>query len=585
MEQKWFEMQDVRRRKMDSSVWVPLRAVQTIEEIGLQGEDGFTEHFFGSGSVAIPVEMKPQAEELGWTDIGISHQHGPDTQDGKYVSSEIYENYKGTIRGILLVLEQFINGQEVKEWHLNQDLVIALGLMREGDTWVSPDEGYIEVARLYRRYEGSPYLLEFRAEHLKDYLCARGMLLYVTSYRSRVFISEDAGHISWDENPKCESTGWDRWEGRVTEIHEGGSLYGSSTAVFHVTRDDFDTEQDVPKLELPTDDDANSNSWTRKHTGKKLFRIHGELWRNEWIEPGKVSPRIRGDELPPTVFFITDETGAQESRDTLRDGGRWLWFKPDVIMALAHRRGGSLSWYTRDTGQVRCSPDYRVHFGVNKLGFVTVYAKDIALLPDWQQRVWSGYNVSPEGGVSEELLASQAKGIPASTQAPEAFLAKGLALLNELSQERFGFMMIRDHDYVQSLIETTHRFRAIDNTGLFSLAKDIARLTADSIDAAAIQNVIAPPKGEKWGSLKSLEKLIATKIGNEKARSMLSALVGAYELRHGDAHLPGSQIDEAFELVHVDRSAPHVLRGRQLLYACVSNIFDIIEVLKLWDEI
>jgi hypothetical protein len=206
------------------------------------------------------------------------------------------------------------------------------------------------------------------------------------------------------------------------------------------------------------------------------------------------------------------------------------------------------------------------------------------LLPDWQQRVWAGYNVSPEGGVSEELLSAQAKGIPASTQAPEEFLPKGLALLKELSTEKLGFPILRDHEYIPKLLEASHRFRAIDKSGLYALAKDVARLTADSIDSAAIQTIVSPPKGTKWGSLKSLENLAASKIDAKIARSMLSALVGVYELRHGDAHLPSSQVDEAFALVGVDQAAPYVHQGHQLLYACVSSIYGIVEVLKHWDK-
>ena len=254
-------------------------------------------------------------------------------------------------------------------------------------------------------------------------------------------------------------------------------------------------------------------------------------------------------------------------------------------MALAHRRGGSLSWYTQDTGSVRCSPDHGVHFGVNKLGQVNVYAKDIALLPDWQQRIWSGYNVSPEGGVSEELLSAQAKGIPASTQAPEKFLSKGLSLLNKLSIEKLGFSILRDHEYIPKLLESSHRFRAIDKSGLYALAKDVARLTADSIDSAAIQTIVPPPKGTKWGSLKSIENLVASKVDTEMARSMTGALVGVYELRHGDAHLPSSQVDEAFALVSVDQTAPYIHQGHQLLHACVSSIYGIIEVIRHWDKV
>jgi len=46
-----------------------------------------------------------------------------------------------------------------------------------------------------------------------------------------------------------------------------------------------------------------------------------------------------------------------------------------MMMVLIHRRGGSLIWHTRDTGDVQCSPDYGIHFGVNKIGLINAYAK------------------------------------------------------------------------------------------------------------------------------------------------------------------------------------------------------------------
>jgi hypothetical protein len=73
---------------------------------------------------------------------------------------------------------------------------------------------------------------------------------------------------------------------------------------------------------------------------------------------------------------------------------------------------------------VSCSPDCGVHFGMNRLPLINAYAKDVALLPEWQQRIWAGHNVGPEGGVSEELLASQVRAQPARTQAPEEFLRR-----------------------------------------------------------------------------------------------------------------------------------------------------------------
>ncbi|MDD2614097.1 MAG: hypothetical protein PHQ15_00270 [Methanosarcina sp.] len=468
---------------------------------------------------------------------------------------------------------------------MSQDFAITLGLKREGDIWVRIDEGYIEVAKLSRKENGSPFLLEVRASHLKDYLCARGMALYLVSYRDRIIVAENRDLVSWNSNPISETNKMDRWEGRVSEIHEGGMPFGGSIAVINIVRTDVDPEEDVPAFGLPTDGSTISDSWTNKFKGKKLFRIEGQLWRKEWIEPATSSPIVRDDEETPTVFFITDAEGKRESRESLVHGGRWLWFRPEVIMALAHRRGGSLSWYTRDTGSVGCSPDYTVHFGINSLGLLNVYAKDIGLLPEWQQRIWAGYNVGPDGKVSKELLASQIDVEPADTQAPEALLEVALKQLMEISAVKLGFSVLKKHDSFSEVLEQTHRFRAIDKAGLCSLAKDIARLTADSIDAASIQTIVKPPKGEKWGSLKSLENLIAKKVSPENARSMLSSLVGAYELRLGDAHLPGNDFDDAFDLVGIDRSLPFVHQGYQLLDSCVISIFKIVKVFKAWDKI
>ena len=58
-------------------------------------------------------------------------------------------------------------------WHLNQDLILSLGLKREGNSWICPMYGYTQVARLKVTENNKPTLLEIKAEYLKDYLCAR----------------------------------------------------------------------------------------------------------------------------------------------------------------------------------------------------------------------------------------------------------------------------------------------------------------------------------------------------------------------------------------------------------------------------
>ena len=314
--------------------------------------------------------------------------------------------------------------------------------------------------------------------------------------------------------------------------------------------------------------------------GKEALPIFGDLWRTEWLEPASQSPIVCGDKLPASVSFIIDAEGKPATPDALVESGRWLCFRPTVIPALIDRRGGSLRWYTRDTGAVACSPGDDVHFGINVIGLVNTYAKDVALLPEWQQRVWAAHNVNPDGKLSEELKASQVDARPEPTHAPEALLTEALGRLQTLAQAKLKITLRRQHDYVTELIPRIHRFRATDRTGLFALAKDLARITADDIDERQLQTIVAPPKDEGWGSLKSLEKMLATKIDSADARKMLGPLVGVYELRLADAHLPSDAVDDAMRLIGVDDASPFVMQGYQLIHAAVAAIYQIGTVIE-----
>jgi len=94
---------------------------------------------------------------------------------------------------------------------------------------------------------------------------------------------------------------------------------------------------------------------------------------------------------------------------------------------------------------------------------------------------------------------------------------------------------------------------------------------------------VVPPKGERWGSLKSLEKVLATKIPADEARRMLSALAGIYDLRLLDAHLPSDKTQDAVRLAGIDETRPDVDQGFQLLDAAVSTLYRIAGAIdKIW---
>ncbi|EJE3073108.1 hypothetical protein M4G69_004530, partial [Escherichia coli] len=115
-------------------------------------------------------------------------------------------------------------------------------------------------------------------------------------------------------------------------------------------------------------------------------------------------------------------------------------------------------------------------------------------------------------------------------------------------------------------------------------AKDLARVIADNLDTASMQKIISPGKGERWGSIKSLEKLLSSKYDNDFIRKIMAPLVGVYELRHADAHLPSSQIEEAFLLIEIERNSPFVIQGEQMLHYVVKSLFTILELFRQWNN-
>ena len=454
----WFEMKDIRKRRLADAVWIPLRVSDHLIREGKWGYVGYKDEFYGMGSVAIPKAAREEAKKLNWSEIGLRNDQQVWATGEYYKPAEVFQYHEKVDLGIALVLAQTFPTAEPNEWHLNQDLIFALGLMREGDEWVRPVEDYCVVARLRRDGQRNPIAIEIRNEHLRDYLCARGMFLRTSLYRSRDVIVENPTHVGSPEEVKIIE-GDEHFETRVLQIIEGGHIGDGSYAVFNISRTDVDPDDDVPQPGRPNDDNTKSQSWTGKHEGRQLARVIGELWRNEEIDPSEKSPRVRGDKVPTGIQYIVDASGARLSSENLddEDTARWLWFRPEVVPALTKHRGGDLEWYTQETGGVGCSPGELTHFGLNKVGLVTVYAYDIAKLLDWQQRVWSGYNLAPEGGVSRELLSAQMEARVANSAAPEAVLPDVLTHLDQYFHEQIGTPLFRTHATTRDLAKSISR--------------------------------------------------------------------------------------------------------------------------------
>ncbi len=362
--QQWFEMPELRRRQLATAVWIPLR--ETVDSEGRYGQPNSHEEIFYVGSVTFPPASRPLAETLGWHDLGLMHSGGPYAfRDKPYKSAEVYQYNDGEDVGIDLIFEQSFPGHP-NIWHINPDLILALRLIQEGDIWIRPEEGYVDVIRQRRDNSGQVIAIEIRSEFLRDYLAARGLALRVAYYRRRMAVLREKPAFSWSSEHIEVIQPHDRFEARIFEVDETGGPFGGGVAVFHAWRTDVDPEEDVPVFGPDSDSNTDGRSYSYTRGGTKFFRVEGELWREEWIDPSDRSERVRGDKPTEQVFFTVDAAGNRLPSTALNneDVGRYLWFDPPVASTLLSRRGSGIKWYTAHTGAIWCSPSCPIHFGI-----------------------------------------------------------------------------------------------------------------------------------------------------------------------------------------------------------------------------
>jgi hypothetical protein len=569
---EWFEMRDVTNARLAAGIWVPLYVCQETREHDFD-DYGHWSDYNGIRTFAVLRKDRAAAEAVDWSHAAAAHRSH--VYGKKYYPADTFLSDDEKPIGVHLALILEFPDDTEDKWTLNQDLVIALNLLREGDTWLSPQDGYAEVAQL-RRILGKPVGLYIKPDYLKDYLAARKMALRICQLRQRRATLQGNRTFGWDKKG-------------VSKERDGGVFVGSafpiggeSVMVMHLGRTDDWTSDELPELGPPSESNTVTEQKTFNRPQLGLFAIEGEFRRGEWLEAADASPRVRHDKVLSTVTFIVDAAGHRQSADRLNneDIGKWLWFKPGVVAAILSYRGAKIKWHTRFTSSITLgNGSFPVHFGLNVKGLIVTYAWDVARLNEWERVVWSGFNVAPDGGLPDELKKAHVEGEAADTQAPEAFFGKALIAIDSASNSRWGWPLFREHGSMKDIVATIHRYRALDESGFLALAKDIARLTADSINASNLQTLFPLTKNEKPGSLKSLERALGTIASSAEARALMSVLVGVYELRLGDAHLPSEKLQEAFGLAGVSETEPPLFRAARLIHNVTAQLFRIAELI------
>lgn len=568
MNRDWILQTRETRRSFANATWVPLRAAQDDEQGQARvTEVGYVSEFFGCGSVAFPPQHREVAEQLSWRDLGIGHSARPYAyKDGYYSPIDQYQYNDKEPIGVELVFEHDQPVVGGTKWILNPDLVVALRLIKEGNNWVRPEEDFVVVAREVLAEHGKYRLIEIRRAFLIDYLAARGLALRLSYYRQRV---ENVTSLEGTEYEGLENQQDQRDHGRFELlIRSLDDVYGGSWASFRVWRTDVDEEEDAPIMGPESDENTEFEKSQGVRGGPNGVRVEGEFWKEEWIDHQGQSVRVRGDVDQTLPHFIVETDGTRAASTNLNDEdvGRWLWFRLSVVNELLGHRGFALKWYTAETGGIQSTSGYVTHFGINSADLITVYAYDIARLAAWEQHIWAAHNVAPDGKVSGELLESQVKAQPASTHAVEELLFVSMRMLEQGFRDKFGVALFTHDIDDESAMQNVTRFLSRDQASLLRLAKEIIRVFSDRLNVRELRKISAHTDKGKLGSNKLLQDVLAKEVGEEQARRVLGPVVGAYDLRVGDAHPTGSKIGEALKLAGIDESGSYLRQGEQLIH-------------------
>ncbi|ENX46818.1 MULTISPECIES: hypothetical protein [Acinetobacter] len=561
----WILQLQETRRNFNNSTWVPLRASQTKEK-GSVKNIGFESDFFGCGSVAFLPEHVDKANDLSWSDIGISSIGKPYAyDDGHYSPIDQYERNDKEPIGVHLVFEYpqpVIGG---RRWILNPDLIVALGLIKEGQSWIRPEENFVEVVREVFDEKGNHVLIEIKREFLIDYLAARGLTLRLSYYRQRVENVESLASSAYTDLTNFKEQRNDgRFELLIRNVND---VFGGGWASFRVWRTDVDEGEDAPVMGPENDDNTDYETSKGHIGGYQGVRVEGEFWKDEWIHHQRKSIRVRRDQNDTLPNFVVETDGTRMNAASLNneDIGRWLWFRSGVVNELLSYRGFFLEWYTAETGAIHSTSGYRIHFGVNSSDFITVYAYDIARLEAWEQHVWAGHNTAPDGKVSSELLMSQVKVKPASTHAAETMLFECTKLLEAGFHNEYGIKLFSQDISDTNFFKDISRFSSKDQTSLLRLAKEVIRFFSERLNKEQLRKLSTHKDKEKLGSNKLLESILADKVGNDKAREIFGVIAGVYDMRNGDAHQTSSKIGDALKLAGIDENRSYLRQGEQLI--------------------
>lgn len=515
-QQSWFEMVDVKCGTYGDGEWTPLWVYEVSHE-GDMFSSPYHEEIYRIRTLFAPLVNRGRLFNH-WIDLDCDGVY-PCVDQGNYCKPGVYyfDSRKGVEAGEYSVFKFCTVGGETSELQINQDLVAALQLIPKDDSWIRPAEGGQIAIRLGRNDKGEVVRAEIRTEYLRDYLCARGMGLYIEEFRHRQEQSRDGRSILWQNSPVIEcrrsrcGNGKYEWKGWMFKHQDGNSW-----------------------------DDVKSIS-SEVLSEAQYYRVEGQLWKQFWINPAPRSERVARDDSG--LEYFVKPNGDQHTISALDDdefGHVYLFFRSDLV-THALSAGLQITWEARDVFSFRFPSGQRVLFGISGVGTYFCISADVARLAAWEQKLLHGDNIKPQEQdeyVGCELFQNQMMCEFLHTKAPENEFRRLLDELGLAFKKRTGDDLWRKTDCEDDAILAVSRFCSLSQGGYVLLAKRITNAMIERMDVPSLKKFIdGRVETAQLKTIGLLSAVISLITGDVDAGKRVRFMRDINFIRQADAHL------------------------------------------------
>lgn len=568
----WLLLNDIRNDRFDKHTWITILAyIPQNNSIDL-GNEGYTQQYDCVKSVMVKTSMLKHLNELPLSSIWQSGNHQPSAYKGNYTTLESFNDYHSNITGEYLAFERIHPYSRDHDIQISNDLIFALDLFKIGNFYCNPHEDNDKVI-IINNLPNDGYIVQVKREYLLDYLSARNMHLIIDRYYERQFDTKD----SYFDNNVFDSGNYFSYELRFSPILADGNSPGTSTMVMKAAYKDAKYDSDVPIFTRGENIEVESKEI--KHDGESINHYFAEFRKYYILMNDKTSIRVRWDKTKITEKFFVDNTNRKVLSEKLMEKIQYLWFKPDIMKLLQSGSYCSLEWYTKNTGRIG-NIENSVWFGVNGIGLINVFAKDIVELSDYYRSKWAAFNCAPNGGVSSELLMSQIEANPARTIAAEKLLKIAVNEFEVVMNEKLNGKIFKDVSDIDKLAKLINRFQSVSKDDCFTLCKNINRFIIERFDIGLLtSHTTEMPKGT--GSLKRLEKLLNSL--DSTGSVLISPLFVIYDIRIIDSHNIGGDVDANFLRLGVKITGSEdnfVSIGAYIIFLVAKTLHDISIIFK-----